>query len=252
LWKKEDAIVVETQRVAGCCFVFNECSRMILRASKGMATQQRPKRCMPRSLPVRSPAEEKEDIEEGLDIAENLLQSKQLDCQLLAVQSLVRLAKMSAGQAMAAELILRGVCLERLMSFIESPRTSVDGSELEKEHVALMHRNALIVLANCLTSLDEAGRLTDVVRQIEDLQSEVLLSALVDGLAQSERLPHEACQCVLCLSKLVQASAEAKRRFADMGAASVVAEAQQAGFCRHAELEAASSKLLLLTGAEGL
>lgn len=242
--------MVEVQRAAGCCFLFCQATKAILRAAKGDATVQ-PARCftLPACVPQQSHEEEKQLIQDDLQNCASLLKKDRHDAHLLAMESLCHLSKATKrNRAFAAHCILCGDFLSTLLCLVESYRMSPCDSELvlsdmEQEHFSLMHRHALTILGNCLVALDESGELSHLLENQPELASKSLTACLVLQVSNSQEHPHDACQAVRCLKSLVRTCAEIKQNACDLGAAAAIDAAQQQGACSHTALEQESVTL---------
>ena len=254
LWKSEEAhqVVVEVQRTSGCCFLFHQASKAVLRAASG-ATATKPSVVftLPKCIPQESEAERLACLKEGLDICSCLLQSGRMDSHLMALESLVKISECSRSREYAARCILgSGEFLQTLVSLIQtsslssSPDNEANRTITEKEHLALMHRHAMTVLANCLSTLQEKEDASDSALQA-DVTSDTTLMALIDRVAHCDKRPHDACQAVRCLQELVVLkNSDCKQRALALGLASHADFAKQLGDRRHVQLYTESQKLL--------
>lgn len=249
LWNDKDQVAVEVQRLAGCCFLFHQCAKSVLRAAKGVPAASPTKTFqIPESIPRETEQETKECIEEGLEIAADLLKKDRIDAHLLAIESLVCLSKATKTRKFAAKCILCGEFLSTLLSLIESfqmdHQTYQDvTSQVQESHLFAMHRNALTILANCLVSLEEQGKLNTTLKTQRELCSNSLILALVEDVSKSDTRPHDACQAARCLQSLMRSSNDVGRKLLEIGATDKVQEAHQQGCCRHAQLERECQKL---------
>jgi len=214
----EDKTVVELQRQSGCCYLFQQTAKCVLRAAKGMAPPRKSAfasdtivRAIPVSIPKTTSEEEKESLEQGLELATGLLKKNdRFDAHLLAMESLTHLSKMTKCDCHVAKAILTGPLLETIVSLIESwticaSALQEDKGELEEKHCASMHRLAMSVLANCLSTLEKEGDLGTVLKSTEtQLCSPSLLMALVGELRAADQRPHDACEAARCLQPLVR------------------------------------------------
>jgi len=254
LWSDKDQVVVEVQRGAGCCFLFCQASKAILRAAKGSSAPKAMRRfTIPGCVPQESVEERKQLIEDDLEIASSLLKKDRLDAHMLGMESLCYLSNATKCCSFAAKSILGGECFSTLLCLVQSFRmheASRDEtlSDMEEKHFAMMHRHALTVLANCLVALEESGELEQVLSLQKELLSESLLQCLVEEVAQATTRPHDACQAVRCLQSLVRASSELKTLACHLGASKALDSAHREGVCRHATLEQESGKLQLDIG----
>jgi len=199
-------VVVEVQRSSGCCYLYCQAAKAILRAAKGMTaaagasttvSARRSVPPLPKSvLPEQTSQERDECVDEGLEIAMSMLGNAQQrdDCRLMGLESLAQIT--SQGNKHAAQSILEdGQQGELLREALVSAATS------DEDRYA--RRVALTVLANCLAALDEAD---EEERPCYDCdEDERLHSVLVDEVLNgSERHPHEACQALRVLTSLLK------------------------------------------------
>jgi hypothetical protein len=246
LFADQGKIVVEVQRQTGCSFLFHQAAKAILRSAKGIRTPSPQKRrfTIPGSIPKESPEQQQRCMEEGLEIAFNLLKKDKFDAQLLAMESLEQLTRASGCRAFAANKVLCDQFLPTLVSLIKSreSKQAEAVSEMEEKHFAIVHRQALTILANSLAAVQESEELLGLLSQSNELCSQSLLSVLVSDLNASCQRPHDACQSALCIQSLVLCE-EVKDQLMDLGAASAVSTACCEGACRNAILEKESKKL---------
>ena len=241
-------IVVELQRQAGCCYLFQQTAKCLLRAAKGMpAPQTRTIRAIPTSVPKTNDDEERLCLEQGLELAAGLLQKDRLDAHTLAMESLTHLSRSSKCQCLIAKAILNGPLLKTLVSLIESwslcdaAAVEEEKGELEEQHCASMHRLAMVILANCLDTLETEGELGDFMNTPavrEQLCSPSLLVALVDELRRANQRPHDACQAARCLQPVLRhCPQECKPRMVECDGLSATTIALDAGSSCHTNLE---------------
>ena len=265
LWSSSEApqsVIVEMQRIDGCCFLYHQMCRKVFEAATAsaasMSTNKPRAFPMPKCIPQETPEQREQCTKEGLDIASSLLQTNRIDAHLMALESLVRLTgscncSQEARKFAAREILQQTEAqqerslLDTVLCLIQSFRMdSQDDSaltDMEEQHFSIMHRNALTVLANCL---EECSPVEDCALSSE-LVSESLLTSLVQDMADSEKRPHDACQSVRCLSAL-SASTECQQKLQQLLAgkdalSSVVLQAQRAGRSRHEQLRAEAEKL---------
>lgn len=137
----------------------------------------------------------------------------------------------------------------------------MEGNHQEKEHMSLLHNLALAVMANALDVIENAdqydsepedvdkkmparGRTqsADIVAKsfmddAKDITKRELLSTLISELGRAENKPHNARLSAKCLSSLLRASKDARKRARDLGAKNVVNTALDVGTRTHAKLE---------------
>lgn len=127
----------------------------------------------------------------------------------------------------------------------------------EKEHMSILHNLALAVLANALkviedydacdpepeetykprVRLDSSEITKTFMNEGKDITSKEILSTLISELGKASRNPHNACLSAKCLSSLMGASDDARRRAKELGAKNVVSTALDVGVRTHAKLE---------------
>lgn len=251
LWEQDNETIVEVQRAGGDGFVFHQIAKAVLRAAKGLRSPSPPKTraafSIPKGVPLSNEEEKKESWDEGLENACSLLKSDRIDCQFMAIESLVHLTNVCKCPVFTANSILCDEVLRTLLCLVEFSRLTTHDresyvSEMEENNLSIMHRNALTVLANCLSALSEAGDLRKVVGDECNLRSSSLLEALVEDVHCSSNRPHDACQAVRCLHCLITASSEIQEKMQELHVAQALECACQ---CRHARLGEVSEKLRL-------
>lgn len=248
----DNKVIVELQRQAGCCYLFHQTAKTVLRAAKGMDQPKRRTYAVPPSVPKCPDSEEKECLESGLELACGLLKKDRLDAHMLAMESLTHLSRSAKCQCLVAKAILCGPLLDTLVSLIECWSICVEDAaeeekgEVEEQHCASMHRLAIAVLANCLSVLEAEGELGSVlVQRREQLCSPSLLMALVEELRRAEQRPHDACEAARCLQPLIRSCPECKPRLMECDGLNAAAIAYNAGANSHANLQKECSVLKL-------
>lgn len=247
-----DSVIVEMQRLNGCCYLFHQTAKTVLRAAKGMASQKQQQRrfSIPPCVPKCTVEEEKECLENGLELAMGMLKKDRIDAHMLAMESLTQLSKSAKCRCLVAKAILTGPLMENIVSLIECwqvCRADVPSEmkgEMEEQHCAAMHRLAIAVLANCLQTLESEGELEGILQERrEELCSPSLLTALVSELRQADQRPHDAFEAARCLQPLVRSCPDCKPRLMDCECLSSLKIASETGACSHANLERESSLL---------
>lgn len=135
----------------------------------------------------------------------------------------------------------------------------------EKEHMNILHNLALAVLANALeviedydvidsepeetfakprARLDSSEITKTFMNEGKDITSKEILSTLIAELGKASRNPHNACLSAKCLSSLMGASDDARRRAKELGAKNVVSTALDVGVRTHAKLETECKKVV--------
>jgi hypothetical protein len=252
LFLDEEKIVVEVQRRSGCCFLFHQSAKSILRAAKGMKPQRLPTFKIPECVKAEADLSFEDSTEEAVQIASGLLKKDRYDAHLLGMESLVKLTK--ATSTKAAHALFQGQVLDTILSLIQSWRMHQEDKddyvipEMEKDYFALMHRNALTVLANCLNALEQAGELEQLIGTQDRLVADELLSVLIDELGGAEQRPHDACQACRCLKTLLRSSKDIKMRAVGLGAPKAATSALNEGVCTHLRLEEECRKLQVEIG----
>ena len=255
--KECQQIVVEVQRTAGCCFLYQETAKAILRAAKnGSGSTTGPTFCssrkslpMPKCLPQIPDSVWEECTRDDLDNACSLLKpGNRLDAHMLAAESLVQLSEASKCRAFCAKAILSPKCelLSTLVSLVQCPRVKDHEGDkifsMEETHFQLMHRHALSILANCLGVLQESGELTDFLADLPELTNISTIQALMNDLQLAQTQPHDAAAACRCLQALCRGSDQCKNALIHMGAKPMAMAAKH--LCRHAVLESEASKLM--------
>lgn len=208
-------IIVEVQRMSGCCYLYCQAAKSVLRAAKGLSAaksgglaSRRPlplPKCVPRQQ--RSLRDIESCTDDGLSIACSLLKSDRLDCRLMGLESLAQLTSdgdIPSQQQRAAKSILKGGgdfrdTLVSLVSCCDSAAPGImSASPIEVQHNAVMRRCALTVLANCLSAVEREEESPSGEFGADDS----LVGALVGDVSRCADRPHEACQAVRVLTAL--------------------------------------------------
>jgi len=247
LFSSTGKIVVEAQRLGGCGFFFYETAKLVLRASKGM------RKCkglqkrfpLPSCLPKVSEEEEKRNLREGLEIASNLLKSKCVDSQLMAIQSLESLSKCTKCEAFVADSLLLDSWLATFVNLIEVGRVEDDlVGEIEDRHCLAMRRHSMCIIYNCIEALQSTGKLKAIMEDKKFcLFSHSFLSSLVEVLRCCGDRPHDACEAAKCLRQLACACPEARRAFVECDVLNAAVTAHETGVSCHAILQEESHRL---------
>lgn len=251
LWQSEDAnVLIEVQRTSGCCFLFHQASRAVLCAALGEASDTNKLRvfALPECIPQETEAERQACLKDSLKICSSLLQNERVDAHLMALESLVKLSTCCRSRTFAARSILScGDFLQTLVSLIQSSTLSTSDHEsnrtdTEQEHLALMHRHAMTVLANCLAALQEDNETKEKIES--EVTTDSMLMALIEQVARCDKEPHEACQAMRCLQELVRLQKDCKQRALALGLDGYADKASRYGDHRHLQLHSETQKLL--------
>ena len=258
--------MVEVQRTAGCCFLYQETAKAVLRAAKNIGTVggscrspafgSRRSLPMPMCVPQIPDSVWEECTQDDLDNACALFKpGNRLDAHMLAAESLVQLSEASKCRKFCAKKILTPTSeiLSALVSLVQcsqfddkeaevAGKRVDEGSTMEAEHFQLMHRHALTVLANCLGVMQEQGELCACLADLPELTSDMTVQALVDDLGTASTQPHAAAAACRCLHALCCGSGDCKNALVRLGGKPVAKAALQ--HCQHAMLESEASKLM--------
>lgn len=166
---------------------------------------------------------------------------------------------------------LRRIGDETEVSEAEDDRRSTEDDEFEgqhiqeREHMALLHNLALAVMANALqvieeydsmdtepestdkkprARLDSSGITSAFMSEGKEITSKEMLSTLISELGKAAKTPHNATLSAKCLSSLMGASDDARRRAKELGAKNVVSTALDVGVRTHAKLETECKKVV--------
>ena len=237
-------IVVEVQRKCGCSYRFRETARTVLRSAKGVAPERaRPALAIPSSILLDTPKQQQHRAESALEVAMQQLSSDRLDTQLIGMESLEQITQ-SASRFCVSNMVLEGECLAKVLAAAQDHAGNAR-SEFEEQHISIMKRRAMTVVANALSCLAESGRLDSLLSQCGEIKSESFICSLVDTLREASTSPHDATQAARCIQHLLT-SKEVEAVLIEMSAISVVSDACTSGACRSALLEQESKKLKLL------
>jgi hypothetical protein len=246
LWKDDDKITVECQRSAGCCFSFQQTAKTILRAANAESCEHVTPLPIPKSVPSIPVDIWEQATIEDIALACESLRSKRLDANVMALESLMQLSVAAKCCLFCAKQILStdgaSEILDILLDLIQCSGSKCEDellTDMEKDQIALMHRYALIILGNCLGSIEHAGDLTMTIQSLPELTSELTIRALTNDVAQAYSKPHEAAASCRCLRALAQTGCAAVACDTLRSATRFAAES-----CRHAALEEESRKLM--------
>lgn len=247
LWKhKQDKIIVECQRSAGCCYLFQQTAKAILRAANAESCEPVTSLPLPKSVPAVPLDVWEQATIEDIALACESLRSKRLDAHIMALESLMQLSVAAKCRLICAKQVLSSECgseiLDILVGLIQCSNSKSEDkylTDMEKDQAALMRRYALIVLGNCLGSIEQAGDLNHTVSNLPELTSELTIRALTNDVFQACSKPHEAAAACRLLRALAQTGCAAVSCDQLRSAARFAAET-----CRHAALEEESRKLI--------
>lgn len=248
LFADNGKVIVEVQRKCGCSYQFRETARTVLRAAKGVASPPKrnalPLPPLPFATSGESNSEREQRAEAGLEVAMQQLCSERLDSQLIGMESLEQITR-SGSLTCVSRKVLSGPCLEKVLIAAKEDSSNDDLSDIEEEHMCVMKRRAMAVVANALISLTESGDLiTDILSSNSELKSESFITSLVDTLREFREAPHEATQAARCMTQLIT-DKQVGSILQDMRVASVASDACAFGAISSALLEQESKKLKL-------
>lgn len=249
LFANKGKIVVEMQRNCGCCILFHQYCKTVLRAAKGleplMVVQTYP---LPSNLPTSPESEERINLEQDLENAATMLKKDRIDAQALAMESLSHLSKSTKCDCLVAKTVIGGPLMETIASLVECWSVCKEDArsgeekvgEVEEQLCSAMRRWAMIVLANCLNALSTE----EMKEQREHALSPSLLMALVDELRRADERPHDACEAARCLQACIKSCPDhCKARLVEYDAEKAASIALDAGTCSHSNLEKESRLL---------
>lgn len=244
MFTDQGKIVVEVQRKCGCSYQFREVARTVLRSAKGEMSPL-PKRvfAIPSSIPQETPAQQQQRAETGVEVALQQLSSERLDSQLIGMESLEQITR-SCSRCCVSKKVLDGECLAKVLSVAQDDAGNAR-TEMEEQHVSVMKRRAITVVANALSALAESGELHNVLADCSALKSESFICCLVDTLREASTSPHDATQAARCIQHLLTAK-DVESFLIEMSVISIVSEACTLGACQSSLLEQESKKLKVL------
>lgn len=252
LWKVRGTICVEVQRTSGCCFLYQQTAKAVIRAAVSSTAVAIPKMSlpMPRTVPHISDVMWEQCTSDDLEnVCSSLHEDNRMDAHVMAAEALVQLSEASQCRIFCANKILSSNCelLSTLLMLVQCSQTKEKEIKreahfkMEETHFALMHRHALTVLANCLSAIHESGELENRLKDLSELTSASTVKALVKDVSLAHKNPHEATTACRCLHALCSHSEECKAMVICEGGMSAASVAKQ---CRHALLESEATKLL--------
>lgn len=242
LFADQGKIVVEVQRKCGCSFQFRETARAVLRSAAKGDTTEAPKRkfTMPSCIPRDTLEQQQQRAESGLEVALQQLCSDRLDSQLIGMESLEQVTRCES-RGHVSKKVLEGSCLEKVLSAAQADATDAR-CDIEEQHISVMKRRAITVLANALCAISKLNELEVFLEGCAQLKSESFICNLVETLREASTQPHEATQAARCMQHLM-ASKDVQSVLIEMSAISVVSDACTTGASRSTLLEQESKKL---------
>jgi len=224
--------VVEVQRRCGCSFVYRQIAKSVIKAVKGGKVKVPAPRALPKvPKSIFKEEDRKQECEEALEIAADLITKESFDSQLLGIQSLAQLTAGDATKVQAAKTILRGPIYESVLSFIrplgDEEETKDDSMT---EHRGNMKMDAFSVLANCFSAV--SGKIS-----FDGIANDELLEMIIEQLRTADETPHSACHAARALKALLTSSEAVKLRADQLDAAAAVLLAHKEGVNRHLMLE---------------
>jgi hypothetical protein len=246
LFEDQGMTVVEVQRTAGCGFEFSQAAKGVCRSAKGIPSAPKRKLPMPSCIPRQSLEDKIPRIESGIRMALDMVLSARTDLQLLGLQSLEQISNSLDSTSPLAEAIVKGDCLEKLVSLVLATGADLL-SESEERNFVIMQRKSLAVLTNCLKALCSSGKISSILSEANGFDTKDLVAALVGFLNESASTPHEALYSAQCLQSMCRAE-EVQLILNDIDVSSAVSTACAAGAHYNAILEVESNilKSLLL------
>jgi len=248
LFSQDDMVVVEVRRQAGCSFHFRDAAKAILRSSKGMGRQQRSlpakKFNIPPMLPKRSREALHECIHDDFRLAFNMLQSDKTDAQLLALETMGKMTKISGSSDVASKLVLNNFdCVRQLLTLLDLRNEERPNSESESPYQSTKCRKVLELIVNSFEAISKIDLATILSSNEHDLKSTSFVSFLISSLDEALTRPHDAFQAARCLRYLL-VSKEVESLLVEMNAIDAVTSAHSVGVKCHQELEQESFKLM--------
>ena len=168
------------------------------------------------------------------------LSSELLDSKLIGMESLEQITRCEAS-GYVSKKILEGSCLETVLAAAQEDLSNAD-TQVDEQHISIMRRRAITVLANALCALAQSGELEVFLQDCSTLKSESFIVNLLETLREASSLPHEATQAARCMQYLMT-SKDVQNFLFTMSVTSVVSEACTIGACRSSLLENESKRL---------
>jgi hypothetical protein len=268
---REKDTLVEIQRKSGSSLSFHRHARIILKcAVSGDVNEDVNKRIMPIRRPVLAPPPSKSPrkMESALELACSMLKKDRLDANQLGMESLVFLTDATLCDLNSIALPVSRILLQggpdrynndlhhMLLNYIQGKNSENDdmddarddlvtSNDLEDRHSAIMHYNALIVLANSLETIGSASR-SELSTILHDQGLKDLLTVLVQEVSMAEVHPHNAYQATRCLSALLESSPTTRGMVKEMGATDILSNSHVG----HALLRKESHSILAALGID--
>eukprot|EP00978_Attheya_sp_CCMP212_P004257 scaffold9342_cov65-Attheya_sp.AAC.3 len=245
---REKDTLVEVQRKSGSSLSFHRHARIILKCAVSGDRNENTnnKRIMPIRRPVLAPPPSKSPrkMESALELACSMLKKDRLDANQLGMESLVFLTDATLCDLNSIALPVSRILLQGgpdrynndlhhiLLNYIQGKNSENDdmdearddlatSNDLEDRHSAIMHYNALIVLANSLETIRRASS-SELNTILHDQGLKDLLAVLVQEVSMAEVQPHNAYQATRCLSALLESSPTTRGMVKEMGATDIL------------------------------
>lgn len=239
LWSANNQTLVEIQRCDGCSRSFRHIAKTVLHGARGMSRPSSPvvKR-VPDSVRTESMEVTNDCVQEGLEIAMDMINQGRPDMVLLGMESLVQISSSEQCRVYSSKYILNGELGTKLVEIVEEPFIK-EGMEHEKVQQRVIKFHALCVLQNKLETLQTSGDLEETLAAHPHLTRSSFLLALVDLVSTFSCCPHAATKSARILHLLIAAGPSCcKSRAANLNKA-----VERAMSCRHANLEMECEKL---------
>eukprot|EP00980_Cylindrotheca_fusiformis_P016856 scaffold5088_cov98-Cylindrotheca_fusiformis.AAC.7 len=229
-----NVVVVECQRLAGCCYEFQQVFQAVYFCSKGYYVEQSSKQLV---FPTCLTEGEKYQVEdrvilEGFQACLEMIQSNRMDTQLLGLEGM---EKISTHSIVLSELF-SDPFLSKLVNLCQAK--SEPSSTLDERHGCLSKRRALSILANGLVAWNENGN--DATALPEKLTSTPFIQMMLSILCEANSDPHQAYQATRCLVELASTNPRIKAQLVEAKTPSLLRSTNQ---CPHLDLEQESKKL---------
>uniref|UniRef100_A0A7S4A8X5 Uncharacterized protein n=1 Tax=Pseudo-nitzschia australis TaxID=44445 RepID=A0A7S4A8X5_9STRA len=240
-------VVVEVRRQIGCTFEFRDAAKAILRASKGLQQGWKSfasrRFSIPPTFPKRSREIQHKCIRGDFRIARTMLQSKNYDALVLALESIEKMTKSCGAKDVVAKSVICNDCLKHLL-FLLDTCNDIDRNGMEYGNSSVLPRKILGVIANSCEAIGKSDLELVLSANDNDLKTRWFLSLLLSTIQDAPSRPHDAFEAVRCLGQLL-ISKEVESVMVEKSAIDVISSARIAGFTCHQGLEQECNKLML-------
>jgi len=244
----EHGVIVEVQRMFGCCIKFMKICRSLLQAAKQIEVVRNEVRTVSFSdvsIPKLETAHDSRAIEKAcptvviMNSICRLLFESGIDSNALGLEMLRDATdSLKAGinnASKAVKIIFEGKYVkvfEYVTSLVDLKR--IHDTDIRKKFC--LRFLALCILSNILAVTASAGDLSQIIKKNLWFVDSFIL-ALIEDLKNAKVCPRSALFAAKCLKHIIDSSQDAKAKAVEIDAIQVIAATNEYGKCSHALLE---------------